>query len=483
MTKPVKTPSVCIVGAGMSGMLMAIKLLKRGHTNFQIYEKSYKVGGTWRENRYPGVACDVASFYYCYGFEPNPNWTHRFSPGPEIQQYFEKVAQKYNLDQYIKYHTEVTSAEFREGQWHIETDQGEQSAYDIFVAATGPLNQKKYPDIEGLKSFEGACFHTADWDDDYDLSGKKVAIIGSGSSGVQAAAPIAEQAESLTVFMRTPQWIIGSPNPAYGKLAIWLKHKLPVLGNMTRKLYEWVGEQFGRAALYPGMRRKFVEKACEMTLNTIKDPVLREKVRPQDRAMCRRMIMSSTYYEALQKDNVEVVREGIACIAPEGVQTQDGRLHQLDLIVLATGFYPNVWNVNRVVGEHGKTLEEVWNDDKVRTYRSIAMPGFPNYFMLIGPNSPITNLSLVDIAEIGVDFVLRCMDKIEAGELSNMAPTEAAAEDFNNELVSSFDGTIWVTGCNSWYMDDDGIPQTWPWEPSRFRKELREPQMEHFETA
>ncbi|HEY9036318.1 MAG TPA: NAD(P)/FAD-dependent oxidoreductase [Pseudomonadales bacterium] len=478
-----RQPSVCIVGAGMSGILMAIKLIKRGHTDFRIFEKSGKVGGTWRENRYPGVACDVASFYYCYDFEPNPDWSHRFSPGPEIQQYFERVAKKYNLDQYIQYHTEVTSAVFKDKQWEVTTADGQTRRFDIYVAATGPLNNRKYPDIKGLADFQGKCFHTADWDDDYDLTGKRVGLIGSGSSGVQASWPIAQAAKSLSIFMRTPQWVIATPNPEYGTLAIALKHKIPLLGKLTRWFYAWVGEQFGRAALFPGLRRKYIFKACEHSLNKIKDEALREKVRPTDLPMCRRMIMSPTYHDALQLDNVDVIREGIEKITADGVLCKDGTLHQLDLIVLATGFYPNAWNVKHIVGEHGKTIDEVWNTDKVHSYRSITLPGFPNYFMLIGPNSPITNLSLVDIASIGVDYILKCMDKIEAGEFDTLAPTVEAANAFNQELQNSFDGTIWVSGCNSWYLDDDGIPQTWPWAPSRFINDLSEPDMAHYETV
>ena len=477
-----KTPKVCIVGAGMSGMLMAIKLLKQGKNNFVIYEKTNNVGGTWRENRYPGVACDVASFAYCYAFEPNPNWSKRFSGGAEIQQYFESVAKKYQLHDYIRFNTQVEQAQYEDHQWQVTLQDGTKDAFDILVAATGPLHHKKYPAIKGLDSFSGKVFHTADWVDDYDETGKRIGLLGSGSSGVQATWPLAQKAKKLTVFMRTPQWILPTPNPHYGPLAQWLKRKIPLIGWMTRKFYDWVGDQFGRAALYRGFRRRMVAKVCLWYLNKIEDKTLREKLRPDHEAMCKRMIVSDNYYAALQQTNVHVERTDIECIKPEGILTKDGHLHKLDLLVLATGFYPNAWGIKHVVGIDGKTLDDVWKDEVGRNYCSIASPGFPNFFMLIGPNSPITNLSLIDIADIGVDFILRCIDKMERGEFKALMPTHEAACDFGQRLMSSFDDTIWVTGCNSWYLDGSSVPQTWPWLPSKFRKDLKEPNMAHFDT-
>lgn len=466
----------------MSGMLMAIKLKQAGINSFQIFEKASAVGGTWRENRYPGVACDVASFSYCYEFEPNPNWSHRFSPGPEIRAYFERAAEKYGLLPYIRFNTEITRAEYRDKQWHIETAAGEQEVFDVMVAATGPLHKRKYPDIPGLQDFAGVACHTADWADDMDPRGKRIGVIGTGSSAVQLTGPLAEVANKLTLFQRTAQWVIATPNPAYSELAIALKHRFPVLGRLTRTFYDWVGEQFGRAALRDGWRRRTVDWLCRMSLASVKDPELRRKLTPSDRAMCKRMIMSDSYYPAVQRSNVEVVTEGIERITPEGVVTRDGRLHPLDVLVLATGFYPNAWGVGQVVGEHGVTLQQAW-DSGTRSYRSIAVPGFPNYFMLIGPNSPITNLSLIDIADIGVDYIMQCVDKIRRGELVAMAPKADVTKQFTETLASAFTGTIWVSGCSSWYLDADGVPATWPWAPSHYRQALKSPEMADFEVV
>ncbi|NRA42589.1 MAG: NAD(P)/FAD-dependent oxidoreductase [Pseudomonadales bacterium] len=479
--QPAKDVSIGIIGGGMSGMLMAVKLLRAGKTNFKLFEKAKKVGGVWRENRYPGVACDVASFAYCYEFEPKADWSRRFSEGAEIQAYFESVAKKYQLDKYAEFETSVASAKFIDQQWHVTTDKGDTHQFDMLVDATGPLNKKLYPSIEGLDSFAGKLVHTADWDDDYDYSGKRIGLLGSGSSGVQATAPLAEKAAHLTTFIRTPQWVMPTPNPYYGSFSRYLKRKVPLLGTLTRKFYDWVGEMFGRASLYDGWQRKMVNWAVENNLNSIKDETLREKLRPDFQPMCRRMIVSETYYPALQRDNVHVERADIERIEPNGIRTKDGQLHELDMLVLATGFKPNQWGVSDITGPNGEKLTDIWQDEFTRNYRSISVPKLPNFFVLIGTNSPITNLSLIDIADIGVEYVLQCMRHIEQGKFTTMTPKQAAATQFGSELATSFDGTAWVSGCTGWYTNGSELPQTWPWLPAKFRDDLREPELSDYE--
>ena len=478
--EPGEEPRICIVGAGMSGILMAIKLLEKGIDNFVVYERSGAVSGTWRQNRYPGVACDVASFTYSYSFEPNPDWTHRFSPGPEIRAYFEKVVDKYGVRPFIRFNTEVTAARFENAQWRVTTGDGNEELFDVYVAATGPLNNLHYPDIKGLQDFAGACFHTADWDDDYDYTGKRVGIIGTGSSSVQSVDPLSARAEHLTIFQRTPQWVINTANPEYSPMAIRLKHAFPVLGRLTRWFYSWIGEQFGLAALKDGFRRRVVFKACQSALDSVKDPVLRKKLTPDYLPMCRRMIMSGSFHEAVQRPNVTVETTAIECVTPEGVRTVDGKEHKLDLLILATGFFFNAQNVKHVVGLNGQSLADYWKDG-IKTYRSISIPGFPNYFMLVGPNSPITNLSLIEIAEIGVNYVMQCIDKIRQGEITAMAPRNDITAAYMQNLRNAFGETIWTSGCSSWYLDDDGIPATFPGPPSEYRHELDEPLLQEYE--
>lgn len=478
--KPGNTPRVCIVGAGMSGILMAVKLLEKGIDNFVVYERSNAVSGTWRQNRYPGVACDVASFTYSYSFEPNPDWTHRFSPGPEIRSYFEKVVDKYGVRPFIRFNTEVTAACFEDKRWRVTTADGSEELFDVYVAATGPLNNLHYPDIDGLQDFAGTCFHTADWDDDYDFTDKRVGIIGTGSSSVQSIDPLSAKAKQLTIFQRTPQWVIKTDNPEYSSRAIRLKHTFPVLGKLTRWFYSWIGEQFGLAALKDGFRRKFVFRACQHALDTVKDPVLRAKLTPDYLPMCRRMIMSGTFHEAVQRPNVAVETTAIDRVTANGVRTSDGQEHELDLLILATGFFFNAQNVKHVTGLEGQSLADYWRDG-IKTYRSITVPGFPNYFMLVGPNSPITNLSLIEIAEIGVNYVLQCIDKIRDGDIVALAPKPEVTLDYMQNLRNAFGETIWTSGCSSWYLDDEGIPATFPGPPSEYRHELDEPILREYE--
>ena len=482
------TPRVCIVGAGMSGILMAIKLLEQGFNNFVIYEKANCVAGTWRQNRYPGVACDVASFTYCYSFEPNPNWSHRFSPGNEIRDYFERVVDKYNVRPYIQFNTEVTKAEYKNSQWHVESSdcQDKQSKanrsdnFDIYIAATGPLNNPNYPNIKGLDDFKGACFHTADWDDDYDYSEKRVGIIGTGSSAVQTVEPISSTAKKLTIFQRTAQWVVYTENPRYSVRAIKLKHKFPVLGRLTRSFFHWMGEQFGQAALHDGFRRKLVFKACAASLNKIKDLELRKKLTPDYLPMCRRMIMSGSFHQAVQRSNVSVETTSIDHITPEGIKTTDGKLHELDLLILATGFYFNVNNVKHIIGLDGQSLQDYWQNG-IKTYRSITVPGFPNYFMLIGPTSPITNLSLIEIAEIGVSYVMQAINQMNENKLVAITPKASVTDQLSETLRAAFGDTIWTSGCSSWYLDNEGIPATWPWSPAEYHRQLSKPDFDEYD--
>ena len=238
---------------------------------------------------------------------------------------------------------------------------------------------------------------------------------------------------------------------------------------------------FGRASLSDGWQRKAVTWAVENNLKSIKDPELREKLRPDFQPMCRRMIVSETYYPALQRDNVHVEREAIECIEKNGIRTKDGKLHELDMLVTATGFKPNQFGVEDITGPNGEKLVDIWKDEYNRNYRSIGVPGLPNFFVLIGTNSPITNLSLIDIADIGVDYVLKCMKRMEEGEFVTMAPKQEAASKFGQELSTSFEGTAWVSGCTGWYTDGSDLPQTWPWRPSTFREQLREPDMADYD--
>ena len=472
---------VCVIGAGMSGLLMGIRLQKAGK-RFRIIEKAASVGGTWRENTYPGLSCDVPSFFYCYSFEPNPDWTHRFSPGPEIRDYFERVAQKYGLLEHITFGQTVNSAHFEGGEdagWTIETSGGETIRASVLVDATGPLHIKQYPEFRGLDNFEGTMFHSADWDHSVDLKGKRIGVVGNGSTGVQMMAPLSEVASHLTMFQRTAQWIMPVGNKRYSESERKWTRRLPILGSLTRALFKRIFDLGSQGVVRPGFWRRSMDKGCRNYLAGVRDPELRRKLTPDYEPGCKRLILSTTFYPTFEKSHVELETGAIDHIEPGGVVTEDGRLHELDILVLATGFRPHDWGIDNVVGIDGMSIKEAWEQGP-RTYRSVTMPGFPNFFMLVGPNSPIGNISIIDVSETQTQYIMDCIRRIEQSGKA-LAPRREAAEAFQASLRNAMKDTIWVTGCNSWYLDDEGTPTLWPWTASEFHRTMRTPDFADFE--
>ena len=463
----------------MSGLLMGIRLQKAGK-RFRILEKAASIGGTWRDNTYPGLTCDVPSFFYSYSFEPNPDWSHRFSPGPEILTYFERVAEKYDLLKYITFDTTVTSARYEDGGWLVETSGGEVFRADVLVDATGPLHIKHYPEIPGIESFEGARFHSADWDHDVELGGKRIGVIGNGSTGVQMMAPLSKVASHLTLFQRTPQWIFPVGNKPYSERERKWTRRLPILGWLTRGFYKRVFDKASVGVTEEGYWRRRMAEGCRSHLEKVTDPELRRKLTPDYEPGCKRLIMSSNFYPTVQKEHVDVVTEGIERIEPRGIVTKDGELHELDVLVLSTGFRPHEWGIPHVVGAEGLTVKEAWAQGP-RTYRSITMPGFPNYFMIVGPNSPIGNISIIDVSETQTRYILDCIERLEREEGKVLVPKREAAEAFQASLREAMKGTVWVTGCNSWYIDPEGTPTLWPWSAKRFHQVMRRPDFSDFE--
>ena len=477
-----RTPSVAIVGAGMSGLCMGIKLKQAGIDSFEIYEKAEAVGGTWRDNTYPGLSCDVPSRCYQYSFELNPDWSHAFSPGPEIWRYFERVADKYGLRSHIRFGKEVVSGHFEDGRWRIRTSDGEKAMADFLVSACGVLHHPRVPAIPGLERFSGAAFHSARWDHDVELRGRRIAVVGTGSTGVQIVTDLSEVAGRLLHFQRTPQWILPAPNRRYTRLERALHRRLPLLGRLEYRVTELaLGYTFSRAVIKPGWQRRLMSWICRMNLRTVRNPELRRRLTPDYRPMCKRLVVSSGFYRAMQRPTVELVREGIDRIEPGGIVTADGRLHEVDVIVFATGFDTHAYvRPMELLGQGGITLDEAWRDGP-RAHRTVAIAGFPNFFMLMGPHSPVGNYSLVAIAEGQADYVMRWIRKWRAGELSTVAPTVEAMARFNQEMRAAMPNTIWVTGCDSWYLGKDGSPEVWPWTPERHREMLREPVVEEFD--
>jgi cation diffusion facilitator CzcD-associated flavoprotein CzcO len=468
-----------VIGAGMSGILCAIELQKAGLHDVTLYEKADRLGGTWRENTYPGIACDVPSHLYSYSFAPNPDWSHRFSPGSEIEAYFERIAREYGVEGRIRFGEEIERCAHERGRWRLSTRSGTRDEADVVIAATGVLHHPNLPEIPGLERFAGALFHSARWDHGVSLDGRRIGIVGTGSSAVQIVSALVDRVGRLSLFQRTAQWIMPQENPAYSEeeKAGFRRHP-EQLQQLRENLSLLFAQGFSNAVVDASSpQMKLIEDTCRANLETsVRDPVLREKLRPSYRAACKRLIISPDFYPAIQRPNAEVVSEGIERVEPRGVRTRDGRLHELDVLVLATGFRADRFvRPIRVTGPGGESLDARWVK-RPDAYLSIAVPGFPNFFMLNGPNGPVGNFSLIEVAELQMAYILRLVAGLRGGR--TLAPSEAATARLEAEREQAATRTVWTTGCRSWYLDDRGIPAVWPFTFDRFREVMAKPRLE-----
>ncbi|MGE0824573.1 MAG: flavin-containing monooxygenase [Candidatus Binatia bacterium] len=484
-TQDACTLRIVIIGAGMAGILSAIKLREAGYTNFIIYEKSAALGGTWHENTYPGLACDVPAHLYTYSFEPNPNWSHVYAPGPEIRAYFENVAKKYGVVESIRFREEITSCEFIEGRWQIRMKSGKTDQADVIIAATGVLHHPNIPDIPGLARFRGACFHSAKWDHSVPLDGKRVGVIGTGSTAIQITSALVNRVAKFKLFQRTAQWVLKLPNREYeaGERAAFAKDPGKIAA-LRAELDQFFGTFSAAVIDAESPQMKQIEAACLANLEeTVKDPILCEQLRPHYRAACKRLIMSPDFYEAIQHPNAELVVAGIDAVEPAGVRTKDGVLHELDVLVLATGFRADRFVRPAIVrGRRGVDLDTVWEDHPV-AYLSISVPDFPNFFMLNGPNGPVGNFSLIRIAEQQLHYILQLLEKLRTGECREISACHTAAAEFEKARAEAAKKSIWATGCKSWYLDKHGVPASWPWSTSRFDEEMAAPAFDAYEAV
>jgi len=461
----------------MAGILSAIKLSEAGLGDFTVYEKADRLGGTWRENTYPGLSCDVPSHLYSYSFALSSEWSHRFAPGPEIQAYFERVAEEHGVMQRVRFGDAVTRCEFSNGEWHLTTVSGHSAVVDVVIAATGVLHHPKYPDIDGLDTFDGAKFHSARWDHEVHLDNARVGIIGTGSTAVQIVSAIADRVAKLTLFQRTAQWVMPQENPAYSDEERATFREGPErLAELHQRLSDMF-DLFANAVVdSESVELAMIEAACLENLeNNVRDPELRERLRPDYRAACKRLIISPDFYDAIQRPNVELVPDAIKRVEPGGVRTTDGRLHELDVLVLATGFKANAFmRPMDIIGRNGTALEQAW-DPRPEAYLSISIPDFPNFFMLNGPNGPVGNFSLIEVAELQFRYIMQLIERIRGGHCREVSATHEALATFEQAREQAAYHTVWVTGCRSWYLDDRGLPAVWPWSFTRFRDEMKTP--------
>ncbi|KNY22901.1 NAD(P)/FAD-dependent oxidoreductase [Methylobacterium sp. ARG-1] len=481
-TEPASEPlEVLIVGAGFSGLAMAIRCRQAGIGPMRVIEKAEDIGGTWRENTYPGAACDVPSHLYSLSFAPKPDWTRMYAPQPEIQAYLCETAERHGLMPLIQLGTAFSGATWDEAHalWHVETDRGPITTRAI-VSAMGGLHHPAYPDLPGRDAFAGPAFHTAAWDHSVDLAGKRVGVIGTGASAIQVVPEIAKVAGHLTLFQRTPPWIMPKHDHAIADSTKARYRRLPFLRRLERARLFWLHELrafFGFTKVSTltkqaeGLARHHLAKA-------VPDRALRAKLTPNYRLGCKRVLISDEYYPALQRPNVALATGDIARITEAGVTTVDGRAHALDVIVYATGFdVTGSFARMNLVGRNGQRLAEAWSDG-MGAYQGITVAGFPNYFMLLGPNTGLGHNSIISMIEIQVRHVLDCLAALRGGARAIEVRPEAQAR-FLDWIRTRLADSIWQRGgCRSWYLDAQGRNTTlWPDSVMAYRRSARRARM------
>jgi cation diffusion facilitator CzcD-associated flavoprotein CzcO len=473
-----------VIGAGMAGILSAIKLAEAGFDDVVIYEKADCIGGTWRENTYPGVACDVPSHFYSYSFALNPDWSRQYAPGAEIREYFERIARRFGVDSRIRFGTDIVRSEQVRGRWRLRANDGSEDVADFVIAATGVLHHPAYPDIEGLAAFAGAQFHSARWNHAVELVGKRVGVIGTGSSAVQIVSSIVDRVKTLTLFQRTAQWITPIENTPFTdeEKARFRVDPTAMLAIRAEVSNQYIDGFSNHLSDMDSPQLQMIHEFCKAHLeNSVKDPVLREKLRPTYRAACKRLVLSDSFYDAIQRPNARLVTERIARIERDGVRTQDGALHEIDVLVLATGFRVDRFlRPIEVIGRDGVSLEAGWKDGPA-AYLALSVPDFPNLFMLNGPNGPVGNFSLIEVVELQFAYILRLIEEVRSGRCRELSASHGAMQRFDADRREAAKRTIWASGCRSWYLDADDLPTAWPWTYDRFREEMREPRLADYD--
>lgn len=458
---------VAIVGTGFSGLGMAIALKRAGIEDFVVFERAARLGGTWRDNIYPGCQCDVPSHLYSFSFRMNPEWTRTYSTQPEINDYLERCAQEAAVSGHVLYNHEVKRSQWDEAEkcWIVETSGGTWRAEHL-ITAHGGLAEPAIPDIEGLSSFEGEVIHSAAWDPDLDLTGRRVAMVGTGASAIQIVPRIQPAAETLTVFQRTPPWVLPHTDRPISDWERGVYRRFPVTQKLMRALIYCARELlvFGMAK-DPRLLEPLRRVAKAHLRKHIKDRSLREKLTPRYQPGCKRLLLSDDYYPALACGNVDLVTEPIARMEPDGLVTSDGRKHELDAIIFATGFrVTDNPMLDRVIGRAGRSLGEHWASTGMRAYLGTMVDGFPNLFLMTGPNTGIGHTSLLVMIEAQISYVVKALRTLARLDASSIEVRVDVLERFNQELQSKMEGSVWTHGgCSSWYLDEHGRNATlWP---------------------
>lgn len=466
---------VVVLGAGMSGICMGVELRRHGLGDFVILEKADGVGGTWRENTYPGVACDVPSHVYSFSFELNPDWSHAFSGGEEIRAYCERCVLRHGLSPHLQFGAEVTAMHFDDRHWQLELADGRRLSADMVVSGLGGLHHPQHAQVAGREDFAGRMFHTARWDHDHDLSGRRVAIIGTGASAAQVLPSIAPQVAEVTVFQRSAAWVFPRMARDIAPARRARYRRFPWLMRVHRWLIWLLMDLLGTESLRRGswLHRRLERRAHEFLQREVEDPETRRRLTPDYAAGCKRRCISDDYLASFNRDNVHLVTTAIERIEAGGIRDTSGRLHEVDTIIEATGFKPfDIHAYVDIRGRDGRSLQQQWQD-RVESYRSVMVPGFPNFFLLLGPNSATGHTSALIMIEAQARFVTRCLRLLARRGASHVEPTAEATRRFNHRIQRDMERMVFSGGCHAWYTDEQDHNFTlWPYSALRFVAEL-----------
>jgi cation diffusion facilitator CzcD-associated flavoprotein CzcO len=469
--------NVLIIGAGFAGIGMAIALRQAGITDFAVLERAGEVGGTWRDNHYPGAACDVESHLYSFSFEPNPDWTRAFAGQREILEYMKHCADKYGVRPFIRFRASVKRARWDEGagRWHVELDDGVVLTARVLISGCGGLSRPAHPDIVGLGRFAGRIFHSSQWDHEFALDGKRVAVIGTGASAIQIVPKIAPRVRRLSVYQRTPPWIVPKPDRAIRPFERALFRRLPVAQALVRRIFYWQREAFALGFVTDTRLLKLLEGPARRYLRkSVKDCALRDKLAPSYAMGCKRILPTNDYYPALQRPNVELVTEAIQEVTRDGVLTSDGKERPLDAIILATGFQVAEHVAPfEIEGREGRSLQTEWRD-AAEAYLGTTVSGFPNLFFITGPNTGLGHSSMIEMIESQIAYIRDAIETMRRDGLKLVNVRSGAQARFNARIHARLAGTVWASGCKSWYRTRSGKNTTlWPGFTFEFRRRTR----------
>jgi cation diffusion facilitator CzcD-associated flavoprotein CzcO len=477
---PPQEVRVAIIGAGFAGLGTAIRLKQAGITDFVLLERGDDVGGTWRDNSYPGCGCDVPSHLYSFSFAPNPGWSRAFSRQPEIQDYLRRCADEFGLRRHTYVNAGVTEARWDAARkrWLVKTTRGE-LACQMLIAAQGPLSSPSVPSLPGLETFEGTTFHSAAWNHEYDLAGKRIAVVGTGASAIQFIPHVQQRAAHLTVFQRTAPWVMARRDRKIRQWERELYRRVPLAQRTLRASIYWARELMVLALRGNDRMLSFGEKQGRAHLaKAVSDPELRAKLTPHFRLGCKRVLLSNDYYPALAKPNVDVVTDAIVEVVPQGVVTlaSDGTrvTHEVDAIIFGTGFHvTDVPLAAQLFGKDGHALSEKWDAEGMSALHGTSVAGFPNLFFLVGPNTGLGHNSIIFMIESQLNYLLGALRELDDATTIEAKPAKQSA--YNADIQKQLQGTVWNTGgCESWYLDDRGRNTTlWPTFTFRFRRLVR----------